>query len=107
MREFSCGSSASNSVAERAIQSVQQQVRVLKLALEGKWKMKIHHICGGSDHGVLSLLAESVPGGSRWQNGVRAIEREEDQGNHGWVSAKWRVWRLKPAGEPLGKLHSL
>ena len=37
------GSSASNGVAERAIQSVQQQVRVLKLALEDKWNMKIPH----------------------------------------------------------------
>ena len=35
------GSSASNGVAERAIQSVQQQVRVLKLAVEDKWNMKI------------------------------------------------------------------
>ena len=37
------GSSASNGVAEMAIQSVQRHVRVLKLALENKWNISIPH----------------------------------------------------------------
>ena len=48
------GSSASNGVVERSIQSVQQQVRVLKLALEQKWKMKIPH-----KHSVVSWIIEN------------------------------------------------
>ena len=42
MKEHSpVGSSASNGLVERAIQSVQGQVRVLKLALEGRWSVEI------------------------------------------------------------------
>ena len=37
------GSSASNGAVEKAIQPVQQQVRVLKLALEDTWKVKVAH----------------------------------------------------------------
>ena len=40
-RDSLVGSSASNGVVERAIQSLQQQIWVSKLALEDKWKMKI------------------------------------------------------------------
>ena len=50
-RNSGVGSSASNGVVERSIQSMQQQVRVLILALEEKGKMKIPHnirLCLGS-----------------------------------------------------------
>jgi hypothetical protein len=47
------GSSQSNGIAERAILSVQQQVRVLKCALETRWKVDIH-----SKHPVMPWLIE-------------------------------------------------
>ncbi len=37
------GSSASNGVVERAVQSVQGQTRVLKIALEARWGLAIPH----------------------------------------------------------------
>ena len=37
------GSSQSNTVAEKAINSVQGQVRVVKLALEKRWGIKVPH----------------------------------------------------------------
>ena len=42
-RKHSVGSSQSNDAAEKAIQSVQGQVRVLKLALEKRWGIQIPH----------------------------------------------------------------
>ena len=70
-----------------AIQSVQQQVRVLKLALEDKWKMKIPHTHSvfALDHRVFGFPIEQVRGGPRWQNGVRANEREEGEGARNWI----------------------
>ena len=41
MEQSPVGSSASNGVVERAIQSVEQQVRVLKSAVEGRWGVKL------------------------------------------------------------------
>ena len=77
------GSSASNGVAERAIiQSVQHQVRVLKLALEYKWNMSIPH-----KHSVLQWIKEysafllnRFEMGHDWKNGVRTFEGKEGQG---------------------------
>ena len=41
MEQSPVGSSASNGVVERAIQSVEQHVRVLQSALEGPWVVKL------------------------------------------------------------------
>ena len=41
MEQSPVGSCASNSVVERAIQSVEQQVRVLKSAVKGRWGVKL------------------------------------------------------------------
>ena len=46
-------SHASNGVVERAIQSVQGQVRVMKGALEARWGVKI-----GSKHAVVPWIVE-------------------------------------------------
>ena len=48
MEQSPVGSSASNGIVERAIQSVQGQVRVMKDALENKWGAKI-----GAKHSVV------------------------------------------------------
>ena len=47
------GSGASSGVAERAFQSVEQQVRVLQSALEERWRRKIP-----AQHSVVPWLAE-------------------------------------------------
>ena len=47
------GSSASNGIVERAIQSVEQQVRVLKSSLEDRWKVHIP-----ARHSVVPWLVE-------------------------------------------------
>ena len=41
MEQSPVGSSASNGIAERAILSIQQQVRVMKSAIEGRWGVKL------------------------------------------------------------------
>ena len=45
--------SKSNGIVERGIQSIEQQVRVLKSALEERWKLKIP-----SKHAVVTWIVE-------------------------------------------------
>ena len=75
------GSSGSNGRVERAIQSVQDQVTVMRVALQDRWKVDVSH-----RHAVFlwtleyaAALVEPVRGGSRWTYGLRKAEGEEGQ----------------------------
>ena len=103
------GSSASNGVAERAIiQSVQHQVRVLKLALEYKWNMSIPH-----KHSVLPWIKEySAFLLNRFEmghDGKTAYERLKGKKAKvlGIAFGEMVNWRTKPTTGLLGKLDSM
>lgn len=102
------GSSASNGVAERAIQAVQQQVRVLKLAIEERWGAKIPH-----KHPAVPWIIEYA--GfllNRFEvsnDGKTAYERFKGRKArvHGIEFGEAVHWRRLPERGPLGKLESL
>ena len=78
------GSSQSNGVAEKAIQSVQGQVRVLKLALEKRWEHSDPASALGDSLGgrVRGVPLEPVRSGPRREDRVRTLERQE--GENAW-----------------------
>ena len=102
------GASASNGVAERAIQSVQGQVRVLKLALEDRLQVKIPH-----RHPVVPWIMEYA--GfllNRFEvgrDGKTAYERLKGRRSRtlGLEIGEAIHWRMKPARGALGKLDSV
>ena len=53
MEQSPVGCSASNGIVERAIQSVEHQVKVLKIAVESRWRVKI-----GARHSIVPWLVE-------------------------------------------------
>lgn len=67
-KEAPCGSSASNGVG-RAVQSVMQQLEVMKLCSEGKWKSRIP-----DEHPVIPWLAEPEPRRLRRDLSQRRLE---------------------------------
>lgn len=99
------GSHASNGVVERAIQSVQGQVRVMKDALEAKWKVKIP-----AASAVIPWLMEySAYLLNRFEvghDGKTAYERCKGKKarSAGIEFGEAIMWRRKPTGGALGKL---
>jgi hypothetical protein len=102
------GSSQSNGIAERAILSVQQQVRVLKCALETRWKVDIH-----SKHPVMPWLIEYASYLlNRFEvgrDGRTSYERCKGKPSKtlGFEFGESVLWRRKPISGALGKLSSL
>ena len=98
------GSSASNGIVERAIQSVAQQVRVIKSSLEDRWKVHVP-----ARHSVVALLVEysayllnrsrSAGTARRRTSGARASRR----GRQGWSSARRSSGRGSGWEEHLAK----
>ena len=101
------GSSTSNGVVERAIQSVQGQVRVLKLALERRWGVLIparHCVIPWLVEYAAYLLNRFEVG----QDGKTAYERLKGKQARtlGVEFGEAILWRSKPPGGALGKLSS-
>ena len=102
------GSSQSNGVAEKAIQSVQGQVQVLKLALEKRWGIKIPH-----RHSVIPWVVEYAAFLlNRYEvghDGKTAYERLKGKRAKtlGIEFGEGVHWRMKQVKGVLGKLDSL
>lgn len=102
------GASASNGVAERAIQAVQHQVRVMKLALERRWGMRIPH-----KHSVVPWIIEYASFLlNRFEvshDGKTAYERLKGRRAKvlGLEFGEAIHWRARPSRGALGKLDSL
>ena len=97
------GASASNGIAERAIQSVQGQVRVLKLALEKRWGMAIPH-----RHAVVPWIMEYagflLNTFEVGHDGKTSFERLKGRKSKvlGIEFGEAVHWRMKPARGALG-----
>jgi hypothetical protein len=101
-------SSQSNGIVERAILSVQQQVRVLKCALETRWCIDIP-----SKHPVMPWLVEYASYLlNRFEvsrDGRTSYERCKSKPSKtlGFEFGESILWRRKPISGALGKLTSL
>lgn len=108
MENSPVGSSASNGVIERAIQGVQAQVRVMKLALEKKWRAQISH-----KHSVIPWVIEYAAyllnRCEVGHDGRTAYERLKGRRARvvGIEFGELVHWRVKHVGGPLGKLDSV
>ena len=98
------GSSQSNGVAKKAIQSVQGHVRVLKLALEKRWGINIPH-----RHSVIPWVVEYAAFLLNRTNGKTAYEslKGKRAKTLGIEFGEGFRWRMKQAKGALGKLDSL
>ena len=98
------GSSASNGLVERAIQSVQGQVRVMKDALETRWGVRL-----GAKHSVVPWLIEyAAVLLNRFEvgkDGKTAYERSKGRPSKtlGVEFGEAVLWKRKPVGGALGK----
>ena len=105
MEQSPVGSSASNGVVERAIQSVEQQVRVLKSAVEGRWGVKLE-----TRHPVIPLVTEHAAVLlNRFEvghDGKTAYERNKGKKAKvlGMEFGEAILWKRRPVGGALGKL---
>jgi hypothetical protein len=99
------GSSASNGIVERAIQSVEQQVRVLKSSLEEKWKVHVP-----ARHSVVPWMVEySALLLNRFEvgrDGKTAYERckGKQAKTAGLEFGEAVLWKRKRVGGALGKM---
>ena len=68
------GDSRANGAAERAVQAIAEQVRVIRQGLEQRLELRLSgkHMAGGARGGP----AVEVPSGRRWQDWIRTLERE-------------------------------
>ena len=102
------GSSSSNGIVERGIQSVEEQVRVLVSALEEKWKSKIpdrHSIWPWLVEYAGFLLNRCNVG----NDGKTAYERMKGEAAH-FADHEFGaviLWKKKHMRGPLGKLGSI
>ena len=102
------GSHASNGVVERAIQSVEGQVRVMKSGLEDKWGLKIE-----AKHAMIPWIMEYASHLlNRFEvghDGKTAYERCKGKRAKimGIEFGEGVLWRRKPVGGALGKLSVL
>jgi hypothetical protein len=102
------GSSSSNGIVERGIQSVEQQVRVLKSSLEDRWKIHIP-----ARHSVVAWLAEySAFLLNRFEvgrDGKTAYERckGKQARTAGLEFGEAVLWKRKRVGGALGKMTCL
>ena len=98
------GSSQSNGIIERAIQAVEQQVRVMRSSLEDKWKVKV-----GVRHAVVPWMVEyAAVLLNRFEvshDGKTAFERAKGRRARtlGIEFGEAVLWRRKPMGGALGK----
>ena len=101
------GASASNGVVERGIQSVEGQVRVLKLALEKRWNVEIP-----SSHPVVPWVVEYASYLlNRYEvghDGKTAYERLKGKSSKGWgiEFGEGLHWKASSASSALGKLSA-
>ena len=98
-------SSGSNGIVERAILSVEQQVRVLKNALESRWKVKLpaaHRIIPWMIEYAAVLLNRFEVG----RDGRTSYERMKGKQakTMGMEFGEAILWKRKPSGGALGKL---
>lgn len=102
------GSSASNGVIERGIQTLEGQIRVIKDALETRWKVKI-----GEEQKVLSWLVEyAAVLVNRYEvghDGKTPYERARGKSSRmlGVEFGERLLFRRQPIGARLAKLESL
>jgi hypothetical protein len=102
------GDSKSNGIVERGIQSIEQQVRVLKSALEERWKLKIP-----SKHAVVTWIVEYAAFLlNRFEvgrDGKTSYERCKGKKSKllGIEFGEAVLWRRKPIAGALGKLTCL
>ena len=99
------GSSASNGVVERAVQSVEQQVRVMKDAIERRWGLKVpiaHPVITWLVEYASLLLNRFEVG----RDGKTAYERCKGKPAKtlGIEFGEVILWKRKPSGGALGKL---
>ena len=101
-------SHASNGVVERAIQSVQGQVRTMKGALEDRWGVKI-----GSKHAVIPWIVEYAAHLlNRFEvshDGKTAYERYKGKSakHMGIEFGEGVLWRRRPIGGAMAKMTIL
>ena len=107
MERSPVASSASNGVVERAIQSVEGQTRVLKLALESRWNLQIP-----AKHPAVPWLVEYAAFLlNRFEvghDGKTACERLKGKKTRtfGVEFGEAVLWKVKPSGGALGKLST-
>ena len=99
------GSHASNGVVERAIQSVEGQVRVLKSALEERWKVKVP-AASAVIPWLMEYAAYLLNRFEVGHDGRTAYERCKGKTAKcaGIEFGEGVLWRRKPVGGALGKL---
>ena len=99
------GSSQSNGVVERGIQTVQGMIRTLRSALEDRWGVKLE-----ADHVVWTWMVEYagwlVTRGEVGKDGKTAYERIKGKAAKlvGMEFGEGVLWKRKREGGPLGKL---
>ena len=100
-------SSSSNGIVERAIQSVEEQVRVMSSALEGRWKsdIPVKHAIWPWLVEYASYLLNRCGVGS---DGKTAYERIKGKAAHfaDHEFGEILMWKRKHMKGPLGKLDS-
>ena len=100
----SVGSSKSNGIVERAIQSVQGMIRTICSDIEGRWRVKID-----ATHSIWPWIAEQASfllmrfGWTRREDRVRWTEREVGKSAR-HVARRKDLVEEKTSGGPLGKL---
>ena len=101
----SVGSSKSNGVVERAIQSVQGTIRTIRSDIEGRWGVKID-----ATHSIWPWIAERagflLTRFEVGRDGKTSYERPKGKSAkvQGMAFAEGILWKRKRAGGPLGKL---
>ena len=99
------GSSKSNGIVERAIQSVQGMIRTIRSDIEGRWGVKID-----ATHSIWPWIAEHagflLTRFEVGRDGKTAYERLKGKSAkvQGMAFAEGILWKRKRAGGPLGKL---
>ena len=108
MEQSPVGASASNGVVERAILSIEQQVRVMRSAVEGRWGVKL-----GTRHPVIPWIVEHAAVLlNRFEvghDGKTALERNKGKKAKflGIEFGEAILWKRRPVGGALGKLSCL
>ena len=102
------GSHASNGLVERAIQSVEGQVRVLKSALEARWGVKIP-AASAIIPWLMEYAAHLLNRFEVGHDGKTSFERctGKKARSAGIEFGEGVLWRRKPVGGALGKLTSM
>ena len=102
------GSSASNGVVERGIQSVEQQVRVMRSALEARWKVKLN-VYSAIWPWLVEYAAVILNRMEVGKDGKTAYERLKGKlaKAYGFEFGEAALWKSKAGGGALGKLECM